>query len=201
MNRMTWTWVEATRKTAVVTALLFAALTGIGALMRVPLFPVPVTMQLFFVLLAGLVLGPVWGPISQLTYLVMGIAGAPFFAAWPHAGPAVLFGPTAGYLWGFIGAALVTGRLAATPGCKQAEGRRLHLRLLMAALAGVTVCYVMGTSWLAAWLGAHGSDSSMAFRLGVQPFIVADLCKAILAAGAAMLMQRRPGADTEERLT
>ena len=90
-------------------ALAFAALTGIGAVLRVPLSPVPVTMQVFFALLAGLALGPVWGPASQAAYILMGLCGAPFFAAAPYAGPAVLFGPTGGYLWGFVLAAWAAG--------------------------------------------------------------------------------------------
>ena len=167
-------------------ALLFAALTGMGAIMRVPLSPVPLTMQVFFVLLSSIVLGPVWGPLSQLAYLAMGLCGAPFFAAPPHAGPAVLFGPTGGYLWGFVLASAVTGWLSAAVR-RRARGRRsaANAYLLLSGLAGVVAIYAAGTGWLAAWLGALGKDSSLAFALGVRPFIAPDLAKAALAALAA----------------
>ena len=56
--------------------LLFASLTAIGSFIRLPLKPVPFTMQVFFVLLSGLVLGPTLGALSQLTYIMMGLVGA-----------------------------------------------------------------------------------------------------------------------------
>lgn len=168
-------------------AVLFAALTGMGAVLRVPLSPVPLTMQVFFVLLSGLVLGPVWGPASQLFYLVMGCCGAPFFAAPPYAGPAVLFGPTGGYLWGFVPAAWAAGWLAERGG-KRLRNRAAGAAVLAgAALAGVAAIYAAGTAWLAAWLGMHGRDASLSLALGVRPFIGADLAKALLAAAGASL--------------
>jgi biotin transport system substrate-specific component len=173
-------------------AFLFAALTGMGAIMRVPLSPVPLTMQVFFVLLSGMFLGPVWGPASQLIYLVMGCCGAPFFAAAPYTGPAVLFGPTGGYLWGFVLASGVVGWLTGRVG-KNLRNRVAGIAVLLGAgLAGVAVIYVTGTSWLGAWLGMHGKDASLAFALGVRPFIAADLAKAALAAavGSSLLLRR-----------
>ncbi len=160
-------------------ALLFAALTGIGALMRVPTSPVPVTMQVFFVLLSGLVLGPRWGALSQVLYLGMGLCGAPFFAAPPYAGPAVLFGPSGGYLWGFVLAAAAAGwtarrllsRSLPTAGFK-------GFAYLLACIAGITAVYTCGTAWLGAWLSLNGASATTAFTLGVKPFILVDLAKA-----------------------
>ena len=173
-------------------ALLFAALTGIGALMRIPTSPVPVTMQVFFVLLSGMVLGPYWGAASQLAYLGMGLCGAPFFAAPPYAGPLVLFGPTGGYLWGFVAAAFVAGwvsrvfpfrarRWAYIPGLSYA----------CAGIAAIAVIYTAGTTWLGAWLSLHGANASAAFALGVKPFILVDLVKAAAAAAAASVIPSR----------
>lgn len=174
-----------------VAALLFAALTGIGAIIRIPLSPVPVTMQVLFVLLSGLVLGPVWGPVSQAMYLTMGACGAPFFAAPPHAGPAVLFGPTAGYLWGFLLASAAAGWIAGRDG--QADGRdmRRALILALACAAGIAAVYLAGTSWLGAWLGASGKSPLLAYRLGVRPFILIDIMKAVTAAALAWTFPRR----------
>jgi biotin transport system substrate-specific component len=173
-------------------AVLFAALTGIGALMRIPTSPVPVTMQVFFVLLSGMILGPLWGASSQAIYLCMGLCGAPFFAAPPYAGPAVLFGPTGGYLWGFVVAAAAAGWVSRS----LASRPRLYARIpglgyLCAGLAGIAVIYTCGTAWLGAWLSLHGAGASAAFELGVKPFILVDLMKAAAAASLASMVPRR----------
>jgi biotin transport system substrate-specific component len=173
-------------------AVLFAALTGIGALMRIPTSPVPVTMQVFFVLLSGMVLGPTWGAASQLIYLCMGLCGAPFFAAPPYAGPAVLFGPTGGYLWGFVAAAGVTGWVSEAFSERWLpRGRVPGMGYLCAGLAGIAVIYTAGTAWLAAWLNLHGASASAAFALGVRPFILPDLAKAAAAAALAGMVPRK----------
>jgi biotin transport system substrate-specific component len=162
-------------------ALAFAALTGIGALLRVPLYPVPVTMQVFFVLLAGLLLGPRWGAASQLAYLAMGACGAPFFAAPPHAGPTVLFGPTGGYLWGFVAGAFVAG-VARDHIVSRGRGAATSaLALFAAGLAAIAAIYLCGTAWLSVWLGSISS----AWRKGVLPFILPDAVKAGGAAAVA----------------
>ncbi|MEJ5186641.1 MAG: biotin transporter BioY [Candidatus Geothermincolales bacterium] len=184
-------------------AALFAALTGLGAIMRVPLRPVPVTMQVFFVLLTGLSLGPSWAFASMILYLLAGISGAPFFASPPHSGPQVLLGPTGGYLVGFALAAYVTGlvhrSLLSRPGPGYA---RALAAALLASVAGIAVIYACGWSWLSAWLKLHGADPAAAFRLGVKPFIAIDLGKALLAALAVhgvprKLKSTRPSRDTE----
>lgn len=181
-----WEWQSAAR------ALLFAALTGIGAAIRIPLRPVPVTMQVFFVLLSGLILGPFWGMASQMTYLVMGLCGAPFFAAPPHAGPLVLFGPTGGYLWGFVLAAGITGWISRIKPAGSVPQKLLTSLLpIGACLAGLAVIYICGVSYLAAWLSLHGKDASSAFELGVKPFILVDLAKAAGAMAASQLIPKR----------
>jgi biotin transport system substrate-specific component len=172
-------------------ALLFAALTGIGAIIRIPLSPVPVTMQVFFVLLSGLVLGPFWGATSQLLYLLMGLCGAPFFAAPPYTGPAVLFGPTGGYLWGFVLAAGIAGLVRNVLAARKRPGKAAGLLIdLCACLAGITVIYVSGTAWLGSWLSLHGTGASAAYELGVKPFILVDMAKATAAASMVALVPR-----------
>lgn len=178
-----------------VRALLFAALTGTGALIRIPTSPVPVTMQVFFVLLSGMVLGPFWGATSQALYLCMGLCGAPFFAAPPYAGPAVLFGPTGGYLWGFVLAAGAAGWISGA--MRQRHRSRPRSALLACAcggIAGIAAVYAAGTAWLGVWLSMHGAGASAAFSLGVKPFILVDLAKAAAAASTASLVPRGPHA-------
>ena len=161
----------------VVGALIFAALTALTARFsfRLPFTPVPITLQVLAVLLAGLVLGSRGGAASQLTYLGMIAVGLPFTAS-GLAGPAAFFSPTAGYLLAFVPAAFVVGALA-RPGWRTA----------LATLTGIAVIYVGGASWLAVWLGG---DWAKAWTLGVTPFIAADLAKAALAVAAVGVVRR-----------
>lgn len=140
---------------------LFAVLTGVGALVSFPLAfsPVPVTLQTLAVVLAGAVLGPVWGPASQLLYIGAGISGLPVFAG-GVAGPGVLAGPTGGYLVGFVVGAWIAG-LTTRPG---ASVMRLFLGLL-AAHAAIFVC---GLSQLMIFVGASPRS---AVELGLLPFL------------------------------
>lgn len=172
-------------------ALLFATLTGVGALIRIPLSPVPVTMQVFFVLLSGIILGPVWGPLSQLMYLAMGLCGAPFFAAPPYAGPAVLFGPTGGYLWGFVLASCIVGWISHAAFRFPAKRWRALCAFFGANLAGIAAIYLFGTGWLGFWLGLQGKSVSLAYELGVKPFVLIDALKGLMAASMGVCLPRR----------
>jgi biotin transport system substrate-specific component len=156
---------------AAVSILFFAAFTALAARVTIwlPFTPVPVTLQVMAVLLAGLVLGARGGAASQTAYLVAILAGAPLSAS-GIAGPAALLGPTGGYLLGFVPAAFVVGLL----------GERLGR--LPAALGGVGLIYLCGTSWLAVYLGG---DLGRAWLLGTAPFVLPDLGKALLAVATA----------------
>jgi len=164
----------ASRLTTVGGVALFAAFTALTARVTIPLpfTPVPITLQVMAALLAGLVLGPRGGAISQLAYLAAIVAGLPLDAR--GLGPAALLGPTGGYLLGFAPAALVTGWLAERlPGA--------WVGSFMAALGGVAVIYACGLAWLAPSVGSLGA----AWTLGAAPFILIDLGKALVAAAVA----------------
>jgi biotin transport system substrate-specific component len=174
---------------------LFAALTALGARVTIPLpfTPVPVTLQVLFPLLAGLLLGGKRGALSQAEYVAAGLAGLPIFAK-GGSGLAYLFGPTGGYLLGFIAAAFVVGELAAkmrasTKGfdalCYSTQGATF-----LASLCGVAAIYLCGALWLAAWLGVAGRLSptaclTQAWKLGVLPFVAVDVVKALTVAAVA----------------
>jgi biotin transport system substrate-specific component len=152
-----------------------ALLTALGAQVRIPLpwTPVPLTLQTFFVPLAGAALGPGLGAASQALYLALGLLGVPVFAG-GAAGPATLLGPTAGYLVGFPLAAFGTGvclRRAARPGL---------FRIWLAIVAGTLAIYVCGVGWLV--LGFH-LPVTQALAGGVLPFLVGDGVKALAATG------------------
>jgi biotin transport system substrate-specific component len=162
-------------------AALFAALTALGAqiAIRLPFSPVPVTLQVLMVIGSGLVLGSRRGLASQLTYLAVGVLGVPIFAG-GTGGPAVILGPTGGYLLSFPVAAFTAGWLSE----RSKPGRRLGR--IAASLAALILIYLGGASWLAVWLVATGAPSlpaalAGAWHLGVAPFFLADLAKAILA--------------------
>ncbi len=154
----------------------FVAVTALGAQVAFYVGPVPITGQTFAVLIAGALLGSKRGALSQLTYLGMGVMGAPIFAGW-HGGPAVLTGPTGGYLVGFVAAAFVVGLLA-----ERGWDRRTW-SMALAMLIGNSVIYAIGLPWLSIWLGRFASADSV-LAVGLYPFIPGDLLKLVLAAVA-----------------
>ena len=157
----------------------FALLTALAAQIEIPLgfTPVPLTGQTFAVLLAGAVLGARRGALSQGVYWVMGLVGLPFYSGgvggWEKG-----TGATMGYLVGFIVAAGAIGYLA------EQKHDRSFVSSLPAMLLGSTIIYACGATWLAYHLGvplANGEPN--AIGLGVAPFLVGDLLKALVAAG------------------
>ncbi len=157
--------------------LLFAALTAVSARLTIvlPFTPVPITLQVLIVLLAGLTLGAKDGALSQIVYVTTIAIGLPFDAK--GMGSAVFASATAGYLIGFIPAAFTTGWLAE----RGTRGNRAWS--FAASLIGVAVIYVIGTAWLT--IGFLGGDFSRGWALGVTPFIVGDMIKALIAATCA----------------
>ena len=145
------------------------------AQVRIPLpfTPVPITGQTFAVLLVGATLGAKRGAASLALYLLLGLAGLPFFAG-GASGVTTLVGPTGGYLVGFIVAAYLVGLLAA-----RGLDRRIPSALL-AFLAGESVIYLFGVAWLSVYLGFQ-----QALVAGLLPFLVGDAIK--LAASALVL--------------
>ena len=162
-------------------AVLFVTvLTAIAAQISVPLpfTPVPFTFQPMVVLVGAAVLGSRLGMTSQILYLALGIAGLPVFAASPllPQGAARLLGPTGGYLMSYPAAAFVAGWLA-----ERGFDRR-YLTAFAAMLCGLLVVFAGGVSWLAFEQPARGLSGALAS--GLVPFIVPDLLKLLLAAGA-----------------
>lgn len=161
-------------------AAVFTALIAGGALVAIPIGSVPFTLQVLFVLLAGMLLGPRLAALSVLTYLGLGLV-APVYAG-GASGLGVLLGPTGGYLWGFVLAALVTAAVSA-------HGRTSLARFVGAGLLGVTPIYALGAVWLAAQLHI-GVGTALA--TGVAPFVWLDVLKAVAAGLAARSLVNLP---------
>lgn len=167
--------------------LLGAALLAISAqvVIVIPFSPVPISGQTFAVLLLGAALGRWRGSAAIITYLLQGAAGLPIFAG-GLAGPAVIAGPTGGYLLGFIAAAWLVGMMA-----EHGWGRTIWSALLM-MVAGTVVIYMVGVPWL-----THYLPLESVLAAGLLPFLPGDVLKLVLAAGAlqagwAVVRQQHP---------
>ena len=159
---------------------LFAALIAGGAFMAIPIGSVPFTLQVLFVLLAGMLLGARLAVLSVLAYLALGLV-APVYAG-GTSGLGVLFGPTGGYLWGFILAALASGTVCA-------RGPASLARFVGGGLLGLVPVYVLGAVWLAVQLHL---GVGTALITGVAPFVWLDLLKAVAAGLAARSLVNLP---------
>jgi biotin transport system substrate-specific component len=189
-RRESVTWSLATRVGLVVTAV---GLLAASAWLSVPFYPVPLTMQTLAVLLVGGLLGPRLGVAAVAGYLSLGLAGAPVF----HnglGGPAVLAGPTGGFLIGFLPAALLMG-YAVTWASQAASGRgagfRRLSRLAIGAILAEVSLYALGVPWLA--FVYTGGDLVQAAAIGAVPYLLGDLLKAAVAIAALRLAGRRRG--------
>jgi biotin transport system substrate-specific component len=161
--------------------LVAAGVLALSAQFALPMpgTPVPLTLQPFVVVLAGLLLGPVDAAAAMVLYLVAGAAGLPVFAPIGAPGLARLLGPTGGYLLAYPVAAAVAGRLGA--------GRESFTTRTLAAMAGVLVMYLGGLIQLAVLSGSLAT----AAVLGVLPFVAADAVKALVAAAISRPRRRR----------
>jgi biotin transport system substrate-specific component len=117
---------------------LFTALTIVSAFVRIPFPLAPMTLQLLFVLMSGMILGPKLGALSQIIYIALGLAGAPVFAY--GGGVGYIFNPTFGFLIGFVLMSYTTGVIF--------KYERSFKRALAAGLIGLLSCYMIGLPYL-----------------------------------------------------
>lgn len=150
-----------------------AGLTALLAQVVIPLWPVPITGQTLAVLLVGGSLGALRGSISLALYALVGALGAPIFSEASH-GWSILAGPTGGYIVGFILAAALTGWLA------ERRWDRKFLGGMVSYLAGSAIVFVVALPWLGATLGLTLQQT---LEVGLYPFIIGGIVKAVIAAG------------------
>lgn len=156
---------------------LLAALISVGAYVHFPLGPVPISLQVCFVLLSGFVLGPFWGFAAVALYVLAGMAGLPVFSG-GTSGIGHVLGPTGGYLLGFLLAPLITG-----------VGRLLvrkkvlpwGLGVLLGVL-GYLPIYGLGLAWLKTVLAIPWAK---AFWVGLLPFLPSDVLQVIISVAAS----------------
>jgi biotin transport system substrate-specific component len=165
----------------IVRAALFATLTGAFAYVSIPnpLSPVPVSLQVLGVFLAGAFLGPLWGGLSMGLYLLSGAVGAPVFAG-GSAGIGPLFGYTAGYLWSYPIAATVIGLIVHGRETLRSPDSVGTIRLVLAMTLGTGLIYSLGTVGFAL---VQNVGLAEAFFLSAIAFIPFEIIKIAAAIG------------------
>ena len=150
-------------------ALVGTLLLTISAKIKIPFYPVPMTMQTFVVLFLGIVLGPKIGLLTISLYLFEGIFGLPVFAGTPEKGIGLVYfaGPTMGYLIGFLIAAYFAGSFKYDKGL---------INTFLKLIFSVSFIYLFGLLWLGFLIGW---DKPI-FKLGAQPFLLAELFKMLI---------------------
>ena len=160
-------------------------LVAVAAQINVPMLPVPMTLQTLAIAIVGLTYGSRMAGLTLLAYLAEGAVGLPVFAGFSF-GPLALVGPTAGFLWGFVAMAWLTGLLV------ERGLDKGFVKLFLAAFIPGTLLFVPGAAWplLAsklAWASDWGADSlAMVWQYYVAPFLVGDAVKSALAALVVM---------------
>ena len=169
--------------TKILMSLLMACFTGIMAQIIIPLpwTPVPVTAQTFAVLTAGLLLGKKYGVLSQLLYIILGVAFIPWFGGMTG-GLEALLGSTGGYLIGFLIASYFIGYISE----KYADARNFRKMSVVIGIANFALIYIPGLAGLAIW--SYVTQGALLgipelLIMGFVPFIIGDIVK-ILSASA-----------------
>jgi len=153
----------------ILVAVLGTLLLTISAKIKIPFYPVPMTMQTFVILLIGITLGYRMGLATVTLYLLEGIVGLPVFASSPEKGIGIAYfiGPTMGYLIGFLVAVYFAGLFKYDKGI---------INTFLKLIFSVSFIYIFGLIWLGTLIGW---DKPI-FKLGAQPFLLAELFKILL---------------------
>ena len=153
----------------ILVSMLGTLLLTISAKIKIPFYPVPMTMQTFVVLFLGIILGPKIGLLTVSLYLFEGIFGLPVFAGTPEKGIGIIYftGSTMGYLIGFLVAVYFAGSFDYNKGI---------INTFLKLIFSVSFIYILGIIWLGTLIGWD----KPVFKLGIQPFLLAELFKILL---------------------
>ena len=173
---------DANTTTKILMSLLMACFTGLMAQILIPLpwTPVPITAQTFAVLCSGLFLGKKYGCLSQILYVVLGVAFIPWFGGMTG-GLEALLGSTGGFFIGFIIASYFIGLITE----KYANARNFRKMLIIITIANFALIYIPGLAGLALWYNITQGASIGIINLlmmGLVPFILGDIVKILGAA-------------------
>ena len=175
---------DASTATKILMSFMMACFTGIMAQIVIPLpwTPVPITAQTFAVLCSGLFLGRKYGVLSQVIYIVLGIAFIPWFAGMTG-GLEIFLGSTLGFLIGFILASYFVGFISE----KYAKSRNFTRMALTIGIANFALIYIPGLAFLALFLSMQGASVRIVdlLMMGLVPFIAGDIIKILGAASVS----------------
>ncbi len=163
---------------------VFAAILSVLAVITIPIGPVPITLGFFGVMLTGIILGPKYGSIAVLVYLLIGSVGLPVFSGF-KGGFQVLLGPTGGYAWSYIIMAFIIGAITK----KLPEKKWLAvIKIFIACLIAIVVGYTAGTIQ---FMAVQKTDLLKSLAMCVIPFIPVDIAKAAVSAILGLSVRTR----------
>ena len=160
---------------------LGSILITLSAKIKIPFYPVPMTMQTFVIIMLGIVFGSKIGTATVFLYLIEGLFGLPVFSNSPERGVGLIYftGPTMGYLIGFLFAAYSAGKIKLDSN---------YLEIFIKIIFSVLIIYCLGMLWLGILIGW---DKPI-FSLGAKPFLLAELLKiTLLIVSAKYLLKFR----------
>jgi biotin transport system substrate-specific component len=160
---------------------LFAAVISVGSIISIPIGEVPISLASMMVALAAVVLGPKYGSVSVIVFILLGAVGVPVFAGF-EAGFGVLAGPTGGYIFGYIADAFLVGILIG-------KSKEIHpARLVVALVVGTIVLYAIGTAW---FMAVTNMTLAAALVLCVLPFLLGDAAKLAIVFFTGRVLRKR----------
>lgn len=168
-------------------SVMIAALTGVLAWASIDVSVIPFSFQPFAVFFAGLLLGPLWGGFAILLYVLVGLAGAPIFSS-GGAGIGYFFGPTGGFLVGFIIAAVVIGAISHRSLTPKPFDSLSPVWTAVALVAALIPIYAIGVPWFASvqgWSVVRAGEFMSLFLVG--DLIKIALTVGVVAGGSAIL--------------
>ena len=165
-------------------AALLAAVMCILAPISIPIGPVPITLGVFAVMLAGTILNWKEAGAAVLVYLLLGIIGLPVFSS-GKSGPGVLVGPTGGYLWTFLFMAII---IALFSGKDQGSRVKETVFAVIGCLVALLVCYFFDTLQ---FMHVASYDLKSALAVCVYPFVAVDIAKAVVASVLGIQIRSR----------
>ena len=156
---------------------LFTALIAVGAYIKIPAFPVPITLQTFFVILSGILLGKNYGSLSVIVYIFLGLLGLPVFSS--GGGIHYVLNPSFGYITGFVLCSFIVGYLV------HKKENPSFKRIFLSSVTGVFLIYLVGMIYYVIILNLFTDNSDLSFKTiivsGFLIFIPLDVVICIIA--------------------